>query len=177
MINKWSKPAAALAIAAAALLCAPRAAFAEDNPLSFAMFTFLAGEWQEKDGPERISAEPFLGEGLLRFDIDSLGADGEAFEEFWIAGFDPVSRMLYMDVYSPGGYRSALVGKMIAPGRVWVFETPAGQAEGLIESRVVTKLAPDEIAIKFSLKGAGGIMEKYYVRVGDAEHLPEEAPG
>lgn len=168
-----SKPYFLVFAAVVALFLVPQPpCVAEDTPMSYAMFAFLAGGWREEGGPETLTAAPFLGEGMLRFDVSSVAQDGSPIGEMWIVGFDPAGKYLYMDVYSPGGWRSAMDGKMIAPGAVWVFETPAALSHGFRERRVVSKITEDEIAIKYQAEVSGAYespVEKKYKRVPPEE--------
>lgn len=140
-------------------------AFAAESPLSYSTFAFLTGDWSDGAG-ETIAAAPFLGEGSLKFEVTGISSTGEPFTEIWIAGFDPRG-VLYLDVYSPGGWRTAMEGKMIVPARVWAFESSADPA-GDVERRIFTKLGPEEFALKNEVIGPGGksvlSIEKRFLR-------------
>ncbi|MEP0814861.1 MAG: hypothetical protein HRF49_09395 [bacterium] len=150
---------------------------AEETPFSFSTFAFLSGEWSDGEG-DIVRAAEFLGEGSLRFDVSGKSPSGADYIEVWIAGFDPRG-ILYLDVYSPGGWRTAMEGKMIVPAKVWAFES-APDPSGNMERRVFTRLGPDEFALKSEVMEAGGdailTIEKRF-RKNSAELVPPVQEG
>ena len=165
----------------AALSGAP--ARAADTPMSFAMLAFIAGEWRSAEGGgtgETLLAMPLFGASLLYVDViadPQEEGSAAAYREVWIAGFDPATGKLYLDVYSAGGYRSVMDGVMVVPGKVWAFETSGG---GSKERRVITKIDAGEIAIKYEFAAPGGALkseERFYNRVELQIGYPSPAPG
>ena len=157
------------------LLCG--AASAEQNPLSYARFAFIAGDWamSESDPPsfETFSASPILERGVMKIVLhasDPLG--GEGFTELWLVGWDKGGEYLYMDVYTSGGWRVVMEGKMVVPSKVWVFETPLGYGHDYRERRTFTRISDDEIVIRYEM--AEGVewsedsFERTYSRLGQS---------
>lgn len=156
---------------------------AADTPMSFAMLAFAAGEWRhEGEGGEyceTLRAVTVLGASALYAQVEVESGEGR-FDELWIAGFDPAAEAMYLDVYSAGGYRAAMDGTMVVPGKVWAFETPG---EGAKERRVITKISDAEFAVKYEFAAPGRpvqSVERIYVRViedgGTSETADEGAP-
>ncbi len=153
-------------VAFAALFCAP--ASAADTPMSFAMLAFAAGDWRHESDEgsyrEALSAVTVLGASALYVQVE-VETGGGKFDEVWIAGFDPASESMYMDVYSAGGYRAAMDGTMVVPGKVWAFETPGAGAK---ERRVITKINDSEFAVKYEFAAPGRpvqSVERFYIRI------------
>ena len=156
---------AALVAFGLAFFARPGAALAQstNNPLSYARFAFIAGEWSHENldtaAVETLSVAPILESGMLKAIFKSIDVtSGEPFTELWLIGWDPSGDMLYMDAYSTGGFRSVMDGKMVVPGTVWVFETPSRLDAKFRERRTVTKISDDEMAIKYEFAfGTGPI--------------------
>lgn len=151
-------------------------AHAADTPMSFAMLAFAAGEWRhESDSGEYIEtlrAVTVLGASALYVQVE-VETGGGKFDEVWIAGFDPAREGMYLDVYSAGGYRAAMDGAMVVPGKVWAFETPGAGAK---ERRVITKISDAELAVKYEFAAPGRpvqSVERFYVRVTEGGEVPD----
>jgi hypothetical protein len=171
-------PAAALIAIAAAMLAFiayPYIAHAQstNNPLAYAKFAFIAGDWSHENldtaTVETLSVGPVLESGMLKVVFKSVDeASRDPYTELWLVGWDPGRESLYMDVYSTGGYRSVMDGKMVVPDKVWVFETPSTLEARFRERRTVTKISNNEMAIKYEFAfGPGPIgnpFERKYVR-------------
>lgn len=174
-------------VAAATLLPIGRA-YPAANPLSYAMLAFITGRWEhvpDADSPnaarESLDVEALFERGMMSVELEGVYPVGGGFREFWIIGFDPGGEVLYLDVYSPGGYRSIMEGAMLVPGKVWAFDTPPGASQGFVEHRSITKISNDEIVIKFQYAVGGGALsepvEKTYVRLNRESESDVESSG
>ncbi len=144
-------------------------AYAAQNPLAYVNFAFIAGDWAFVDSEagikESFVVRPILESGTMKAVLTATDSNGNAFTELWILGWDPTSEFVYLDVYSTGGYRSIMNGKMVVPSKVWVFETPASAGSLTRERRTFTKLSDDGVAIKYELDSGAGRFTEAFERI------------